>query len=154
MFLSLLFPCYHYPIKHSWQCKQVINRLTGRFWKKLGAEAGLVHGMCIFGLLPSPPLFWELSQGQQIHNALSPTMLWSLWIKVSPRGGGRSIMMVRISFIQQQDEPGMRNQTQNWSWQNIWQGVGGQRQHGLHRVANGRECQSAKGLPHVVWLLL
>lgn len=53
-------------------------------------------------------------------------------------------MMVGTSFIQQQqDEPGMRNQTQNWSWQNIWRGIGSQRPHGSRRGANDREPPSA-----------
>lgn len=114
--------------------------LTGRFWKKPGVGAGSLLSTCTVFFLTSSPLS---------RNPIQSHGCPSLWRKISPRGGGRSIVMVGTSFIQQkQDEAGMRNQTQNSSWQNIWRGAGGQRQqHGLWRVTNGRGCQSAKGFP-------
>lgn len=48
------------------------------------------------------------------HHHLTHDGSLSHWMKIPPGGGGRSIVTVGTSFTQQQqDEPGMRNQTQN-----------------------------------------
>lgn len=138
-------PYYHYPVKHSWQCKQMINR---QVLEEMGAAVGsqeLGHKHVHF-LLPPAPFLGAAAGTAYPHRHLIHNGSPSHWMKISPGGAGRSIMTVGISFMQQQqDEPGMRNQTQNWSWQNIWRGLAARDNTGCVELQMAQNANQQKG---------
>lgn len=139
-------PCYYYPVKHSWQCKQVINR---QVLEETGAGAGWVHRAS--NLASTPPSSESVPGTTQehcpfIHKGCGPF-------------GWRCLSKERKEASWEWEPPLFSNNKMNLAWEIRLRTKSGKTSD---RVLVARdnmgyiklqmtENQSAKGLPCVVW---
>lgn len=146
MFLSLLPPCYHYPVRHSWQHKQVINR---QLWEDAGSWTGAQYAHFQLPPLPSSESCHRDSTATCPSHALCCDPFGSrLLLEKGEKYwacGGNLIYSALTRWIGQQvsDSEVTRAKHPMGCWQPE-----------TTQVTNGRDHHSAKGLPHVVWLFL